>query len=94
MEEENNTDWYIYFLFFLMTEDKETFWDLITAENFDEKYNELIKGLTKTDAEVMKQKCLEMLKEKKDVFANLNKAYRDNLGGTLNESLEFKDTNI
>jgi hypothetical protein len=80
-----NNLWHLMFLFFMVADDGNELMQLLYAEDFDEAFDELTSKIQGLYAEDFKANCLRTLIDKKQVIADLNKAYREVKSG--NEGL-------
>lgn len=71
--------WYIVFMLLIVTNNGNDIFRLLSSANFEEDFNKIISNIKEIDSEHFKDQCVEMILDKKSVFFDMNKAYRDKM---------------
>ena len=73
-------NWYLFFMFFMLTEDKDDLIQLLSSDSFDSDFNFIINKIKKADAEKLVNKSVNEILDKKQILKDINKAYKEIAG--------------
>ena len=77
----NGKAWYLVFIFFMLTgEADDNIINLMSSNNFDNEFDNLIQIFEKMNPETFKSKSINALRDKKDMLKDINMAYIQSYG--------------